>query len=298
MRPSARNSDAVGVARGDRVVGDHHDRLAASRVTALAHERRGSRRRVRASRLPVGSSAKMISGRLARARAHGDALLLAAGQLGRAVLEPVARGRRCRSTVSSHSWSGLRPARSIGSVMFSIAVSVGTRLNAWKMKPTRVAAQLGELLVVERGEVDVADEHRPAGERVEAGEAVHQRRLARAGRAHDGGELAGGKVDADGVEGDDLGVTRAVDLGQTLGSGCVAAGSGLRCRLLWLKMLKPVEDMAGGRGAVSGRCARSSCPVIVVAWDYWVPGGGGEKMARWRTGPTLPIVRPWVMKLE
>ena len=39
-------------------------------------------------------------------------------------------------TVSSHSWSGLRPAMSIGSVMFSIAVSVGSRLKAWKMKPT------------------------------------------------------------------------------------------------------------------------------------------------------------------
>jgi hypothetical protein len=44
----------------------------------------------------------------------------------------------------------LRPPSNSGSVMFSIAVSVGTRLNAWKMKPTSVAAQLGELLVVER----------------------------------------------------------------------------------------------------------------------------------------------------
>ncbi len=37
--------------------------------------------------------------------------------------------------MSSHFLSGLRPAMSIGSVMFSRAFSVGSRLNAWKMKP-------------------------------------------------------------------------------------------------------------------------------------------------------------------
>ena len=52
-------------------------------------------------------------------------------------------------TVSSHSLSGLRPAMSIGSVMFSIAVSVGTRLKAWKMKPSAVPAQPRQALVVE-----------------------------------------------------------------------------------------------------------------------------------------------------
>jgi hypothetical protein len=38
-------------------------------------------------------------------------------------------------TVSSHCASGLRPAMSIGSVMFSSAVKVGSRLKAWKTKP-------------------------------------------------------------------------------------------------------------------------------------------------------------------
>jgi hypothetical protein len=40
-------------------------------------------------------------------------------------------------TVSSQSRSALRPAMSIGRVMFSKAVSVGTRLNVWKTNPTR-----------------------------------------------------------------------------------------------------------------------------------------------------------------
>ncbi len=40
-------------------------------------------------------------------------------------------------TWSSQAPSGLRPAMSMGSVMFSAAVSVGIRLNDWNMKPTR-----------------------------------------------------------------------------------------------------------------------------------------------------------------
>jgi hypothetical protein len=41
------------------------------------------------------------------------------------------------TTRSSHSRSALRPARSIGRVRFSRAVSVGTRLKAWKRNPSR-----------------------------------------------------------------------------------------------------------------------------------------------------------------
>src|SRR3954451_7988352 len=40
-------------------------------------------------------------------------------------------------TVASHSGSGFRPAIAVGSVMFSSAVRVGTRLNDWKTKPIR-----------------------------------------------------------------------------------------------------------------------------------------------------------------
>ncbi len=38
--------------------------------------------------------------------------------------------------MSYQAGSGLRPAMDSGSVMFSCAVSVGTRLKAWKTKPT------------------------------------------------------------------------------------------------------------------------------------------------------------------
>ena len=126
-------------------------------------------------------------------------------------------------TVSSHSLSGLRPAMSIGSVMFSIAVSVGSRLKAWKMKPTASRRSRVSRLSSRRRDVGVADEDGAAGGVVEPGEAVHQGRLAGAGRPHDGGELAAREVDGDGVERDDLGVARAVDLGQVDGAARRAA---------------------------------------------------------------------------
>ena len=48
---------------------------------------------------------------------------------------------------------------------------------------------------------------------VEAGEDVHQRRLAGARRAHDGGELAAAQVDVGAAQGVDGGVALAVALG-------------------------------------------------------------------------------------
>src|SRR6266511_3597418 len=89
----------------------------------------------RESRFPVGSSANTISGRLARARAAATRCCCppdsSAGWCVR---------RSCSPTVvtirSIQDRSRFSPAMSRGSVMFSSAVSVGTRLYAWKMKPT------------------------------------------------------------------------------------------------------------------------------------------------------------------
>ena len=79
-----------------------------SRISALA----------RLSRLPVGSSAKMISGRLP---GRGRRRRAAAGH--RRARSGGASGGRCSPTVvitpSTQSWSGLRPASAIGRVMFS-----------------------------------------------------------------------------------------------------------------------------------------------------------------------------------
>ena len=127
--------DPVGVAGRHRVVGHHHDGLA-ELAHGLPHEREdlGAGAAVEVPGRLVGEDDLGPAG---EGPGHGDALLLAAGELARAVVEPVAEpdgvDRRGRAT----RWSGLRPARAIGSVMFSMAVSVGTRLKAWNTKPTR-----------------------------------------------------------------------------------------------------------------------------------------------------------------
>jgi hypothetical protein len=114
-------------------VGDHHDGL-----SHLAHrgaeerQDRGAAARVQVAGGLVGED----DVRPARqAPGAGDPLLLAAGQLGRPVSQSGPQAHGVDDAVQPGPvW--VRPAMSIGSVMFSSAVSVGSRLNAWKMKPT------------------------------------------------------------------------------------------------------------------------------------------------------------------
>ena len=79
------------------------------------------------STLPVGSSAKMICGLPARARATATRCCWPPdSSLGRCFTRsdsPVAP-----TTSSIHALSPFSPARSMGRVMFSMAVRVGTRL--------------------------------------------------------------------------------------------------------------------------------------------------------------------------
>src|SRR3954447_7932931 len=60
-----------------------------------------------------------------------------------------------------------------------------------------VAPQFRQLRVVEAADVDAGDGDLTGGGRVEAGEDVHQRGLARARWTHHRGQLAGGDVDRD-----------------------------------------------------------------------------------------------------
>ena len=89
-----------------------------------------------------------------------------------------------------------------------------------------VAAQLRERGVVEAGDVDAGDGDLARGGRVEAGEDVHERRLAGARRAHDGGQAALGDVDRDAAQGVDGGVAVAVAADEVAGAD--DGGSGRR----------------------------------------------------------------------
>ena len=90
----------------------------------------------RESRFPVGSSPKMIAGLPTSARAHATRCCCPPeSSLGRWSSRSPIPSRLI--TVSYQSWSTLRPAMSDGSVMFSAAVKVGTRLNDWNTNPIR-----------------------------------------------------------------------------------------------------------------------------------------------------------------
>ena len=159
----------------------------------------------------------------------GDPLLLPAGELARAGARSRSPSPTTSTMRSSQAWSGVRPARRIGSAMFSAAVSVGSRLNCWNTKPTRSRRSRVSCLLLQGGQVGVADPDRAAGRGVQAGDDVHQGRLAGAGRAHDGGELAGGELDVHAVEGVHGVVAAAVGLAQAGRPDGGGRGSGARC---------------------------------------------------------------------
>ena len=118
--------DAVGVRRGDRVVGDHHDRLAVVVDAApqqLEHLRAGAGVEV-AGRLVGEDDPRPADQR----PGHRDPLLLAAAELVGLVLEPVAELHGRDHGVVPLAGRACGPAIASGSRMFSSAVSVGTRL--------------------------------------------------------------------------------------------------------------------------------------------------------------------------
>jgi len=80
-----------------------------------------------------------------------------------------------------------------------------------------LAAEPGQLLVVQPGDVGAVDEDRAGGRAVESGEDVHERGLARAGRAHHGRHATARDLQRDAAEGVDRGVAVAVPTGEPAG---------------------------------------------------------------------------------
>src|SRR5699024_1445144 len=81
-----------------------------------------------------------------------------------------------------------------------------------------LAAQDGQALIVQTGQFRLTQEHLPGGGRVQAGQQVHQRGLARTAGPHDRGELASGEGDVHVVQGGDGDIAAAVDLGEVPGA--------------------------------------------------------------------------------
>jgi hypothetical protein len=88
----------------------------------------------------------------------------------------------------------------------------GDEIVGLEDEPDALPPQQRKPPLVQRGEVDVADEDPPGGRPVEARQAVQECGLARTGRTHDRGEPARLEVECDASEGLDGGLSLAVDL--------------------------------------------------------------------------------------
>jgi hypothetical protein len=143
----------------------------------------------------------------------GHALLLAAGELGRAVREAVTQadgGDQRVEPLAVDLAAGQRERQQ------DVLLGGEDRyeVEGLEDEAETIAAQPGAALVVERGDLLAVDDDRARGRAVEAGEQVHQRRLARARRTHDRRELPGGEAHGDAAQGVHGRLSLAVDTGQ------------------------------------------------------------------------------------
>jgi hypothetical protein len=151
--------------------------------------------------LPVGSSAKRIVGRETSARDR-DPLLLPARKLGGPVgapgreadlvdhlVDPIALGLLTRDRERQHH--------------VLLRGQHREQVEELKDETDAAPAQQREFVVAHVGDLLAADPHLAGRRHVQAGEDVHQGRLAGAGRAHHGGEFTGGHAHRDAAQGVD-----------------------------------------------------------------------------------------------
>ena len=124
----------------------------------------------------------------------GDALLLSARELRGPVVEAVAQAhaidqRSELAAVDRTPGDGERQREVLGGAQHRQQVE---RLED---EADLVAAQCGELALLQPGDLDAVDLDRAGGGPVEPGEEMHEGRLARARRAHDGRQPAALEID-------------------------------------------------------------------------------------------------------
>src|SRR5918996_796817 len=196
--PVAEEHDPVGAAGRGGVVGHHHDGLPVvvhGRAEELEELGAGPRVEVAGGLVREHDRGPADQGPCA-----GDALLLAAGELAGPMGEPVPESDRVDHGVEPGPVHV--PASDVegkGDVLGGR--ERGNEVVGLEDEADSIPPQQGEPFVVERGEVDLADEDRARGGPVEAGQAVQEGGLPRPGRAHDRGEPARLEVEGDAAEG-------------------------------------------------------------------------------------------------
>src|SRR5437879_2593821 len=175
--PVGEEDDAIGIAGGDGIVGDHHDRLAQI-GDGLAHELEDLRARLRvevAGRL-VGEDDLRSACESAR---DGDALLLPTRKLGRPVLQAVGKANRADHTVEP-LLVGFLPGERERQRDVLDRRERRDQVVRLEDEPDLVPADDRQLLLGARGDLDVAQQDATRRDAVAPGETVQQRRLARA----------------------------------------------------------------------------------------------------------------------
>jgi hypothetical protein len=187
QRAVGQEQHPIGVRRGARVVGDHDNGLAeiADGAVEEVEDVRG--------RAGVEVPGRLVGEHDIRAgdqgAGAGDALLLAAGQLGRLVAQPVAEADRVDHR-GQPFLIGL-PAGQVEGKRDVLERGQGRdQVERLEHEADPVAAEVGQLLLRQGGQVDLTEQHLAVRRLVQPGETVQQRRLPRAGRPHDRGEPA------------------------------------------------------------------------------------------------------------
>ena len=189
--------DTVGVRRGHRIVGDHDDGLpvGVDRLAEQGQHLRGGARVQRAGRLV----AEDHLGAYRERAGDGDALLLAAGQLRRAVPQPALEADPLHDLGQPAAVGpGVREPGGQQDVL-----AHGQRRD--EVERLEDEADAGAALLGQRGlgqlrQVRPGQPHGAVGRPVQARRAVQQRALARPGRAHHRGEGAAEEVDVTDVQ--------------------------------------------------------------------------------------------------
>ncbi len=196
----AQEDHAIGGRRGGGVVGDHDDRVALLLVE-LAEDAQHL-----AARLRVEVAGRLVGehelGREKQGAGDRDPLLLAAGELGGEMVDAVAQPDPVEQHACALAHGRVAPLgddRGQGHVL--LRGERREQVEELEDEADVVAAQLGQLLVVEPLVVAAGDGDRPGGRRFERPDDVQQGALPGARRSHDRDHLARLDHEVDAVEG-------------------------------------------------------------------------------------------------
>ena len=186
--PVGELDDALGVGGDLVLVGDQDDRAAL--VGEALEDARGppAWRRVEVPGRLVGEDHRRVGDQRPR---DGDALLLAARELGGEVVHAAARPTSASARMARR-WRSARLTPGVGERQLDVGQRARARdeVEALEDEADLAVAQVGELVLVGAADVEAVEPVDAAGRHVQAAEDVHQRALAAARAAHDRDVLA------------------------------------------------------------------------------------------------------------